>query len=88
MNEVCGFNLRKNLTQVCLLYRKKLDAQDQGGYYSARDLVSSESDHPQIQKTRRVREWVLQFVGQGRPVVEGRARGGYAWDQPPPDDTQ
>ncbi|KAK4241768.1 hypothetical protein C8A03DRAFT_11977 [Achaetomium macrosporum] len=86
-NKVYGSSLPRNLTRVHLLYRLKLDSQDGEGYYSKSDLSSTENVHPQLDKTRRVRDWVLDFVGRGsqdRNNAEPRHR----WDRPPADDTQ
>jgi hypothetical protein len=86
-NKVYGSSLRKNLTKMHLLYRMKLDAQDTGGYYATSDLSSTRSAHPQLAKTRRVRDWVINFVGHGSregPQTNPRPR----WDRPPADDTQ
>ncbi|KAH6842997.1 hypothetical protein B0I37DRAFT_208856 [Chaetomium sp. MPI-CAGE-AT-0009] len=85
--KVYGSGLRKGLTKVHLLYRLKLDPLDAGGYYSTSDLSSARSAHPQLEKTRRVRDWVLNFVGRGghngaKPDPKPR------WDRPPADDTQ
>lgn len=91
MKKVYGSSLRKDMTKVHLLYRRKLDRGDQGGYYSARDLGAG-NGNPQLDKTRRVREWVLNFVGTGSGTGGGgKGRGGKGkapvrpWDMPPPD---
>ncbi|KAK4149068.1 hypothetical protein C8A00DRAFT_38336 [Chaetomidium leptoderma] len=85
-NKVYGSSLRKNLTKAHLLYRMKLDPRDTGGYYSTSDL-SSPDLHPQLEKTRRVRDWVLSFVGGGTHAI-GKADRRPRWDKPPADDTQ
>jgi len=97
---VYGYSLRRGLTRAHLLYRTKLDAGDAGGYYSQADLRSSRADtpvHPQLEKTRRVRDWVVRFVGrggQGEKRGKGKEKeknhgGARAWDlMPPVDDTQ
>ncbi|KAK4457832.1 hypothetical protein QBC42DRAFT_255947 [Cladorrhinum samala] len=109
MKKVYGSSLRKDLTKVNLLFRMKLDARDMGGYYSTSDLGSSvrrssrrRLQHPtpkqpnlQLEKTRRVREWVLNFVGHGNPAAKAQ-RAGHCnepnhrrrWEQPPDDDSQ
>ncbi|KXX81545.1 hypothetical protein MMYC01_202740 [Madurella mycetomatis] len=85
--KVYGSSLRKDLTKVYLLYRTRLDARDTGGYYSTAHLVSSNSTHPQLEKTRRVRDWVLNFVGQ-ESHVESKTNPRVRWNRPPADDTQ
>jgi hypothetical protein len=86
-NKVYGSSLRKNVTKVHLLYRVKLDPQDAGGYYSTFDLSFPGSVHPQLDKTRRVRDWVRNFVGRGGHETE-TASTKPRWDKPPADDTQ
>ncbi|GAB1315816.1 Telomeric single stranded DNA binding POT1/Cdc13 domain-containing protein [Madurella fahalii] len=85
--KVYGSSLRKELTKVYLLYRMRLDAGDTGGYYSTADLASNNSTHPQLEKTQRVRDWVLNFVGQGSHA-ESKTSPRARWDRPPADDTQ
>lgn len=86
-NKVYGSSLRKNQTKIHLLYRVKLDSQDAGGYYNTFDVSSAGSAHPQLEKTRRVRDWVLNFVGRGEHD-NGKAESRPRWDKPPADDTQ
>ncbi|EKD20419.1 uncharacterized protein L3040_004294 [Drepanopeziza brunnea f. sp. 'multigermtubi'] len=68
---VYGQSLRKEMTKVHLLYRNRVNRTDVGGCYGAADLVSGDGVHPQVEKTRRVREWVLKFVGGGAAVKAG-----------------
>jgi hypothetical protein len=86
-NKVYGSSLRKSLTKVHLLYRRKLDDRDAGGYYSGSDLSYTRLAHPQLEKTRRVRDWVLNFVGRGNDH-QGPTNPRPRWDRPPADDTQ
>lgn len=86
MKKVYGSSLRKGMTKVHLLYRRKLDRDDRGGHYKSRDLASAGSGNPQLDKTGRVWEWVLNFVGTGPALKGGRARE-RPWDRPP-EDTQ
>ncbi len=85
--KVYGSSLRKDLTKVHLLYRTRLDAQDTRGYYGTSDLSSTSGVHPQVEKTRRVRDWVSDFVGGGTHD-RGKADLGPRWHRPPADDTQ
>ncbi|KAI1380292.1 hypothetical protein F4677DRAFT_255329 [Hypoxylon crocopeplum] len=90
MKKVHGHSLRKGLTKVDLLYRRKLDRADQGGLYSVRDVSSTKPAHPQLLKTRKVREWVMNFIGDGGVTLGKRKQNGKSirsWDMPP-DDTQ
>jgi hypothetical protein len=61
--KVYGQSLGKEMTKLHLLYRNKIDKTDVSGCYSAADLASGQDS--QTQKTSRVREWVLRFVGAG-----------------------
>ncbi|TLD12031.1 uncharacterized protein PgNI_04228 [Pyricularia grisea] len=96
MRKVHGQGLRRAVTKVHLLHRRRLAADDDGGCYSAAELAScvrNPAAHPQLQKTTRVREWVTRFVaGSGTKFQGGKrkreAQGLRAWDVPPPHDTQ
>ncbi|CAJ2505252.1 Uu.00g126460.m01.CDS01 [Anthostomella pinea] len=90
MKKVYGHSLRKGLTKVDLLHRRRLDTKDQPGLYSMKDVVSKRPTHPQLAKTRKVREWVLHFVGGGATSLRKRKHNGKpvrTWDMPP-EDTQ
>ncbi|KAL5346284.1 hypothetical protein ACLOAV_008552 [Pseudogymnoascus australis] len=89
--KVYGQSLRREVTKVDLLFRNRIDREDEGGCYSSRDLnttISSDT-HPQVGKTIRVREWVLRFVGHGagtmRRTDEGKVE---VVDEKLPPDTQ
>ncbi|KAK7220981.1 hypothetical protein V2G26_008984 [Clonostachys chloroleuca] len=80
-NKVYGQSLRRGLTELSLLWRK-----DGGGHYSTRDLSRDEpSKHPQKEKARVVKNWVIQFVGGDIPLESKRSKK--SWDDPP-DDSQ
>lgn len=98
---VYGGSLRQGTTRVGLLYRgRKLGREDEVGYYDLTDLSKiggQEHLHPQVVKTRRVRHWVLKFVGAGGGAVEkkslnvGKEKDKTAprdWNQPPPLESQ
>lgn len=68
--KVYGQSLRKDVTKVHLLYRKRVDRTDVGGCYSTAELDSEERENLQVEKTKRVREWVQKFVGG--PVKRGK----------------
>lgn len=86
-NKVYGSSLRKDLTKAHLLYRTRLDARDTRGYYGTSDLSSTSGVHPQLESTRRVRDWVSNFVGGGTHD-SGKADSRPRWHRPPADDTQ
>ena len=77
--KVYGQSLRGGLTSLELLWRA-----DGAGCYSSKALARAA--HPQSQKTARVRDWVLRFVGADPRLRRGRAAV-KSWDVPP-DDTQ
>jgi hypothetical protein len=73
--KVLGQSLRKEMTKAHLLYRNRIDSSDIPGCYTTDDLEMGGQDvHPQILKTRLVREWVLRFVGLGsvRKIIQGK----------------
>lgn len=84
-NQVYGQSLRRGMTQVALLHRQPVDATDAGGLYSRNIHRDSHDDLP-LQKTRRVREWVLRFVGV--PDQAGGGAPGKAQRRRLPPDTQ
>lgn len=107
-NKVYGGSLRRDITKVHLLFRGRLvGEEDMGGYYSRADLAARRTrvgqlqQNSQLEKTKKVREWVLDFVGGGSPVAAShvgkgskRKRKGKErapplrdWEQPPPLDS-
>lgn len=86
--KVYGQSLRKEMTKIHLLYRTRVDKMDVGGCYSAADLVIRDPAPPQAEKTRRVREWVLKFVGLGAGQEKGIGRAFNATKEVLPPDTQ
>jgi hypothetical protein len=87
-NKVYGQSLRKGLTKVDVLWRR-----DGGGFYSRRRMnstrkhSSSGRPDPQLNKARKVKDWVIHFVGGDRPATRRTTAARKSWDQPP-DDTQ
>ncbi|RFU78301.1 hypothetical protein TARUN_3923 [Trichoderma arundinaceum] len=81
--KVYGQSLRKNMTRVSLLWRS-----EGGGHYHNRDLARrAAARHPQQEKTRLVKDWVLRFVGRDLGASTRQRTSRKSWDQPP-DDTQ
>lgn len=79
--KVYGQSLRKGLTKVTLMWRA-----DGTGHYSSRQLDRRDAaKHPQQERTRLVKGWVLHFVG--RDAASATTRPRKSWDNPP-DDTQ
>jgi hypothetical protein len=83
--KVYGQSLRREMTKVHLLYRNRLDKSDVGGCYSAADLAMGDPVPPQVEKTRRVREWVLKFVGLGAGQQKGNGPAKVLQEVLPPD---
>lgn len=89
--KVYGQSLRREVTKVDLLFRNRIDRDDEGGCYSARDLnnTMTSDTHPQVGKTIRVREWVLRFVGHGAGIMRRTDEGKVeVVDEKLPPDTQ
>ncbi|KAJ5899166.1 hypothetical protein N7495_003910 [Penicillium taxi] len=63
-DRVYGQSLRGGMTQVDILNRRPVDTTDAGGFYQVIPPNCGHDDLPK--KLRRVREWVLQFVGMDR----------------------
>jgi hypothetical protein len=83
--KVYGQSLRKGMTKVYLLYRNRIDRTDVAGCYSAADLNLGDLANLQVEKTKRVREWVLRFVGTGVMKRNGKRK---ALHESLPPDTQ
>jgi hypothetical protein len=81
-NKVYGQSLRRGMTKVSLLWRR-----DGSGLYSTRELSKRGQMHPQLQKAKQVKDWVLRFVGAATGVKTRATRARVSWDRPP-DDTQ
>ena len=82
--KVHGQSLRRDVTKVNLLFRKKIDDQDVAGVYSVQSLRNATDSDQQLVKVKKVRDWLLEFVGERKGVI-GR-RGGRRDILPP--DTQ
>ncbi|KAI3324258.1 hypothetical protein HD806DRAFT_494544 [Xylariaceae sp. AK1471] len=90
MKKVHGHSLRKGLTKIDLLHRRRIDKDDKGGTYTMKDVSSTKAAPPQLVKTRKVWEWFLHFVGDGGTSLGKRKHNGKPirrWDMPP-EDTQ
>lgn len=62
---VYGQSLRRNMTTLDLLYRNVVDADDERGTYRAKDLEVEAIADPQVSRVKKVKDWVMQFVGNG-----------------------
>jgi len=86
--KVYGQSLRREVTRVHLLYRNRIDSSDVGGCYSAADLVMRDVGDLLVKKTRKVREWVLQFVGIRHMARKGKGQALEGLKEVLPPDTQ
>ncbi|EXJ77083.1 hypothetical protein A1O3_10241 [Capronia epimyces CBS 606.96] len=73
--KVHGQSLKGDVTKVDLLFRKRVDDDDLDGIYSASNLRTASSRDPQILKVKKVRDWLLEFVGDRDGPAKGRRRG-------------
>lgn len=79
--KVYGHSLQRDMTTLDLLYRKVVDASDTPGAFGMRELENNDDDiHEgiiggQLAKLRRVRRWVMEFVGGGIGAPQARALG-------------
>ena len=62
--KVHGQSLRRGMTTFDLLYRNMVDRDDERGAYRSRELDQANS--PNMCKTKKVKDWVMQFVGTNR----------------------
>lgn len=78
--KVYGQSLRRDLTKIHLLWRRQ-----GGGHYTMGHLKQYAARQPQVSKTKRVVDWIIQFVGLQSNSTSKRLH--HVWDRPP-DDTQ
>ncbi|KIV97145.1 hypothetical protein PV10_00927 [Exophiala mesophila] len=62
--KVHGQSLKGDVTKIDLLYRKKIDDDDTSGVYSVSNLRTASTKDPQIFKVKKVRDWMVEFVGE------------------------
>jgi hypothetical protein len=75
--KVHGQSLKGDVTKVDLLFRKKVDDDDLSGIYTASNLRTATSQDPQIFKVKKVRDWMMDFVGdRDDPAAVKRRRRG------------
>ena len=89
--KVHGQSLRRDVTKIDLLFRKKIDETDFGGIYSAQALRNATDNDKQALKVKRVKDWMLNFVGdtvEDRRSSERSRSGGRGRRRMLPPDTQ
>lgn len=79
--KVYGHSLQRDMTTLDLLYRKVVDASDTPGAFGMPELENDDDDNDedvrggQLAKLRRVRRWVMEFVGAGIGAPQARGLG-------------
>lgn len=79
--KVYGHSLQRDMTTLDLLYRKVVDASDTPGAFGIREFENNDDDNDegiiggQLAKLRRVRRWVMEFVGGGIGAPQARGLG-------------
>lgn len=87
-DRVYGQSMRGGMTKVDLLYRRLVDATDAGGFYQGGIPARSSHGDDLLRKVRRVRDWVLRFVGTTEGVGGGVSGMSQARGLRLPPDTQ
>jgi len=83
-DKVYGQSLRKDVTKVDLLFRKKLDREDMGGSYTAQAVNLAQEDDAQLMKVKRVRDWLIHSIAEAEHEGgRGRLRRGGRRKLPP-----
>lgn len=67
--KVYGQSLRKGMTTIDLLHRIAVDSTDRYGAYSAQELRERFPTESPLLKVKRVKQWVMDFVGATTPQV-------------------
>jgi hypothetical protein len=62
---VHGQSLRRGITKVDLLHRRKLRGSDEAGVCSLKALQEPVGTESMLKKVKRVRQWLIDFVGDG-----------------------
>ena len=79
--KVYGHSLQRDMTTLDLLHRKVVDGSDTPGAFSMREFENNDDDNDegviggQLAKLRRVRRWVMEFVGGGIGAPQARGLG-------------
>lgn len=72
--KVYGQSLRRGMTTLDLLYRNVIDNEDRRGAFRARGLEDIAVDDTRMRKVKRVKNWVVQFVGPTAAVPPSKRR--------------
>ena len=77
-SNVYGQSLRRGMTTLDLLYRNLVDSEDARGALKAREIDANVGGSGQLGKVKKVKDWVMQFVGAGpqASTMKNRAEKG------------
>ncbi|KAK5073218.1 hypothetical protein LTR51_005860 [Lithohypha guttulata] len=84
--KVHGQSLRGDVTRIDTLFRKKVGDEEQVGCYTAQNLRMATGKDAQILKVKRVKDWMLDFVGEAPDATTTKKKGRRV--RMMPDDTQ
>lgn len=84
--KVHGQSLRGDVTKIDTLFRKKIGEEEQAGCYTVQNLRMATGKDQQILKVKRVRDWLLDFIGEAPSEGVTKKKGRRA--RMMPDDTQ
>ena len=79
--KVYGHSLQRDITTLDLLYRNVVDASDTPGAFDVRGIEDTDDNNDedviggQLAKLRRVRRWVMEFVGGSIGAQQARGLG-------------
>lgn len=73
--KVHGQSLRKANTTLDLLYRNLVDANDKPGAYTRQELNAGKGGDLQLERVRKVEDWIMSFVGSGPHKAETDREG-------------
>ena len=62
--KVHGQSLRKDVTKIDTLFRRKVGDEEQAGCYTVQNLRMATGKDQQILKVKKVRDWMVDFVGE------------------------
>lgn len=88
--QVYGQSLRDNLTKIDLLSRRPIDSADTEGAFKWKSVVHhTDNPGPLLLKVRKVRQWILNFIGLGNDADSASSvRRGEEGQRRLPPDTQ
>ncbi|KAK5101843.1 hypothetical protein LTS08_004302 [Lithohypha guttulata] len=84
--KVHGQSLRGDVTKIDTLFRKKISDEEQVGCYTVQNLRMATGKDAQILKVKRVKDWMLDFVGEAPDATTTKKKGRRV--RMMPDDTQ